>query len=154
MKKESVNTLRRLSKLVILVVGLILLVWFIFFSYENCSNNACLEENLKACDKAKFISKGDMIFRYTIKGEEGGKCEVNVELLQGKLNDADSAKLEGHEMTCMLPLGVVMQPESNIGNCHGMLKEGLQDLIIKKLHNYLVQNLGKLNLEMSGLPQA
>ena len=65
----------------------------------------------------------------------------------------DSIKLESQKMTCMLPKGIVMIPESDIGNCHGMLKEGLQDLVIRKLHTYLVQNLGKLNLEMLGLPE-
>jgi len=46
-----------------------------------------------------------------------------------------------------------MIPESNIGKCTGLLKEGLQDLVIKKLHTYLVQNLGKLNLELVDLPE-
>ena len=33
-----------------------------------------------------------------------------------------------------------------------VLKEGLQDLVISKLHTYLVQNLGKLNLELVDIP--
>ena len=69
------------------------------------------------------------------------------------MNNADSISLEGQSMTCMLPLGVVMAPESDIGICHGLLKEGLQDLVIRKLHTYLVQNLGRLNLEVAGLPE-
>jgi hypothetical protein len=69
-------------------------------------------------------------------------------LLQGELSNQDSVRLEGQEMTCFLPKGVVMIPESDIGRCHGLLKEGLQDLVIEKLHAYLVQNLGQINLEM------
>ena len=46
----------------------------------------------------------------------------------------------------------IMNPESDIGSCHGPLKEGLQDLIIQKLHSYLVQNLGRINLEVLDLP--
>mgnify|MGYP001355738711 CR=1 FL=1 len=94
-----------------------------------------------------------MIFRYDIKGKDGDYCEVDVELLQGELNNADSLKLEGQSMTCMLLLGVIVAPESDIGLCHGELKEGLQDLVIRKLHTYLVQNLGRLNLEVAGLPE-
>jgi len=94
-----------------------------------------------------------MIFEYNIRGETKGACEVEVELLQGELNNVDSLKLEGQSMTCMLPLGAVVAPESDISICHGLLKEGLQDLVIRKLHTYLVQNLGRLNLEMAGLPE-
>lgn len=89
-----------------------------------------------------------MIFEYTVRGTSGDSCVVNVELLQGELNNQDSIKLEGREMRCRLPSGVIMIPESDIGNCHGELKEGLQDLVIKKLHTYLVRNLGQLNLEL------
>ena len=56
-------------------------------------------------------------------------------------------------MTCMLPEGIVMIPESNIGKCSGLLKEGLQDLVIRKLHTYLVQNLGRINLEVLDVPE-
>ncbi len=89
-----------------------------------------------------------MIFGYTIVGSSNTGCEVDVQLLQGDLDNSDSAKLEKQKMVCILPKGVVMLPESDIGNCHGLLKEGLQDLIIKKLHTYLVQNIGKINLGM------
>ena len=56
-------------------------------------------------------------------------------------------------MNCMLPLGVRMIPESDIGNCHGLLKEGLQDIIIKRLHTYLVENIGQINLEVLDVPE-
>jgi len=94
-----------------------------------------------------------MIFEYIIRGVSDGECEVDLELLRGELNNQDSLKLEGHEMTCYLPKGVLMIPESNIGKCTGLLKEGLQDLVIRKLHTYLVQNLGKLNLELVDIPE-
>ena len=135
--------------IVIAIVFLVWLVWFIFFSYEDCGNSwDCFNKNLEGCDRTKFIGGDEMIFEYIIKGKSGDECKVDVELLQGELNNQDSIKLEKQKMSCFLPLGVLMIPESNIGNCHGMLKEGLQDLLIKKLHVYLVQNLGKLNLEL------
>jgi predicted nuclease of restriction endonuclease-like RecB superfamily len=80
--------------------------------------------------------------------------EVDVELLQGELNNQDSLRLEGFKMRCSLPEGVIMIPESDIGNCKGELKEGLQELIIEKLYTYIVQNLGRLNLEVIDIPQS
>jgi len=136
----------------VIVVILGLVVFRAVFGYEDCESKTCFDSNLESCDRARFAAGDDMIFEYTIMGKSGGDCEVDVELLQGELNNADSRKLEGKVMTCMLPLGVVVNPDSDIGICHGLLKEGLQDLVIDKLHTYLVQNLGKLNLEMLNLP--
>lgn len=133
--------------LALLIALLIVVVWFLFFSYSKCETWECFNENLRKCDKVKFVGGTDMIFEYTIKGTSGDECEVEVELLMGELSNQDSIKLEHQKMICMLPEKVVMIPESNIGRCHGLLKEGLQDLVIKKLHTYIVQNLGKINLE-------
>jgi len=138
--------------IILLVVILLVVAWFLFFGYGECDTWDCFNENLRRCDKVRFVGGTDMIFEYTIKGASGGECEVEVELLMGELNNQDSIKLENQRMTCMLPEKVVMIPESNIGKCHGLLKEGLQDLVIKKLHTYLVQNLGKINLELVEVP--
>ncbi|MCH7850787.1 MAG: hypothetical protein IH845_04050 [Nanoarchaeota archaeon] len=126
----------------------IYIIWFLFFSFKTCDSWDCFNNNLERCSRATFIGGDRMIFEYTIRGTSGESCVVNVKLLQGELNNQDSIKLEGKEMRCSLPSGIIMIPESNIGNCHGELKEGLQDLVIKKLHTYLVRNLGKLNLEL------
>jgi len=133
-------------------VLIIAAVWFVFFGYDECSNKTCFDTALRGCDRVKFVSGNGMIFEYTIKGKSGGFCEVDVMLLQGELDSVDSKKLEGREMICLLPIGIVVSPEEDIGNCHGLLKEGLQDLVIRKLHSYLVQNLGRLNLEVAELP--
>jgi hypothetical protein len=135
-----------------LIAVLLVFVWFWFFRYGECETWECFNENLRRCDRVSFVGGTDMIFEYTIRGSSGGECEVGVELLMGELNNQDSIKLERQKMTCMLPEKVVMIPESNIGRCHGLLKEGLQDLVIKKLHTYLVQNLGKINLELLEAP--
>ena len=143
--------------LIILIVLIILtwVTWKIFFSYASCDNWDCFNAHLEDCDQTKFIGESDdMVFEYIIQSDSNGKCNINVELLQGKLNNQDSIKLENQEMVCSLPKGIIMIPESDIGNCHGLLKESLQDLVIKKLHTYLVQNLGKLNLEILDVPES
>lgn len=149
---EGASKFRKVITLLV-IIGFLWSIWYLFFSYEKCADKICFEENLKDCSKAKFVSGDSMIFNYIIRGDSGDDCEVDVKLLQGELNNADSAKLEGQTMTCMLPLGAVVVPESDISVCHGLLKEGLQDLVIRKLHTYLVQNLGRLNLEMADIPK-
>jgi hypothetical protein len=138
-----------------LLVGIALILyilWFAFFSYKECTNWECFNDRLVGCSKTKFIGGSKMILEYTIRGDSEGLCEVDVELLQGELNNQEQKKIEFTKMSCNLPLGVLMLPESNIGNCHGELKEGLQDIIIKKLHTYLVQNVGQINLEILDAP--
>ncbi len=136
----------------LVIIGIILSVWLIFFNYKNCKDKSCFDASLKACDKATFVNEGSIVFGYKINGRIGDRCSVDVKLLHGKLNNKDFLQLKGQSMTCLLPFGVVMAPEGDINMCHGLLKEGLQDLIIRKMHTYLVQNLGKLNLAIIGLP--
>ena len=133
--------------IIIIVAGVIYFGRGFITSYDECTTWECFDEYLETCDRVEFIGGQRMIFEYTIEGKNEDNCEINVELLQGELNNQESKKMEGHEMNCMLPYGVVMIPESDISNCHGLLKEGLQDLVIQKLYNYVVQNLGRINLE-------
>ena len=135
----------QISIIIILLVLIAAFVWFNFFYYRNCENKTCFDDYLIDCKQAKFASFGNMSFEYTILGKSDENCNVRVNLIKGDLNNQDSLKLEGKEMVCSLPLRTIVQPEADISLCHGLLKEGLQDLIIQKLHNYLVQNLGKIN---------
>jgi hypothetical protein len=140
--------------LIVLAI-IIYAIWFFFFSYKNCENDwDCFNSRLEKCDRTKFIGGDDMIFEYSIRGKSGGECKVDVELLQGELNNQDSIALENKLMSCYLPLSVIMLPESDIDYCHGVLKEGLQDLIINEMYSILVQNLGRINLELVDIPGA
>jgi hypothetical protein len=130
------------------VVVLVLVSFVFLFGYEECGDSECFFEAMKVCDRVKFVGGDDMIFEYKILGRDGDFCKVNVKLLQANLNAGDSVKLEGEEMECFLEKGVVVAPESDIGVCHGRLKEELQGLIIERMQGYLLENLGQLNYEM------
>ena len=151
--KHKKRSNQRWSIILIVLVIIIWAIWKIFFSYTICNDWNCFNFHLENCNRARFIGESNgLVFEYTIRSDSNNICKVNVELLQGELNNQDSIKLENQEMICSLPKGVVTTPESDIGNCHGLLKEGLQDLIIEKLYTYLVQNLGRINLEVLDIP--
>ncbi|MFA4960093.1 MAG: hypothetical protein WC548_00325 [Candidatus Pacearchaeota archaeon] len=155
-KREEKKRLSSGFSFLILVVVLVLLgffLWRAYYSEEKCINWECFNANLEKCDRTKFIGGTEMIFEYTILGNSEKMCRIDVKLLQGELNNQDSIKLEGKSMICELPSGSVAIPEKNIKNCHGILKEGLQELFIIKLHTYIVQNLGKINLETMNIPE-
>ena len=138
---------------IILIIVIISLIYLHYFKKIDCTNTSCFDSNLEKCNRAKFIGGTDMIFEYNILKQSGNLCYVNVKLLQGNLNEQDSSDLEGKNMICELPLGAVMLPESNIKNCHGLLKENLQELFITKLHSYIVQNVGQINLQIMPTPE-
>jgi len=141
--------------ILIVVVAVVWIIWRMFFGYAGCDNWDCFNVHLKDCSRTRFVGESNkMVFEYVIRGSSRGSCRVDVELLQGELNNQDSVALEGKKMRCDLPIGVVSVPESNIGRCHGLLKEGLQDLFIKKLYIYLVQNVGRINLEALDVPKS
>ena len=68
--------------------------------------------------------------------------------MQANLGVQESLSLENKAMVCEVPFGVVILPESDIGACHGLLKEALQDQIIEKLYSYVVSNVGQISLEV------
>ena len=147
-KEDSSYSSLKLIAIVVLLGVIGWSIWYFFLDYVECDSWDCFNGNLADCSRTKFVGGSNMIFEYTIERVSKGYCEVNVRLLQGELNNQDSIRLERQEMLCFLPKGVVAIPEGDIGRCHGLLKEGLQDLVIEKLHTYLVQNLGQINLEM------
>ena len=139
-----------------LIIGIIILliaaVYFTFFFYYSCDDLGCFQSHQKACVKTKFISdEEDTTWKYTIQGKEGEECEINVEVLVIKKGSADKQKLKGKSMDCYLPLGSIISPESDLARCHGELKEDMQNLIIQKLHSYIIENVEEIDEELESI---
>ena len=144
MKKEAERELKIMLSISIVIFAL-LIIYLTAFYYPTCGTEKCFQEALKKCERGTYINSGDMIFKYKIQTKQADKCVVDVTLLQGKLNNRDSLALENKQMICTIPRGTATLPETQTENCHGPLKEGLQNLIIQKLHSHIVQNLGKMS---------
>jgi len=127
-------------------------VWFLFYSSTSCSDWECFNKNLENCKRTNFIGGSRMILEYNILGYDGNSCVVNVKLLQADIRNRDSEKLQGLDMNCEIPMGAIIIPESDLGNCHGRLKEGWQEIVISRLNNYILQNLGKINIDIIDIP--
>jgi hypothetical protein len=135
----------------ILVVIFIALVAFMFLRYvyySNCGDLSCFQKNLQNCERTKYLSEGKTIYKYYIIGKRDGICKVNVALLGGEFEEADLASLQGKNMDCYLPLNSAVMPDQDISKCHGLLKEGLQDIMIKKLNFYIAENVGRINYQI------
>jgi hypothetical protein len=132
----------------VIIVLALFLIWINFLFVKNCEDNICFYDSLRNCERAKFISYSNITFEYIILRASGKNCAVNVKLLDAALPERDLGKIRSQEMKCYLPYGMIISPETDLSLCSGKLKESFQNLIINKLHTYIVQNLGEINANL------
>ena len=133
--------------IIILIIILIAIIasYLTFFRPKACSDIDCFNSAMVDCKKVSYTDESKEAFwKYVIKGRKKDDCEVEVKLLQLKEGTVDLIDLENKEMICELPLGTVGNPKNYLNRCHGLLKEEMQEVIIKNLHKYIVENLGEL----------
>ncbi len=142
------SKMRLIFGIIILIVGLVA-AYFTFFYIPTCNDASCFNTALTRCSKAYFIEDAkEAAWQYAIKGKSSDSCVIAVKLIQIKEGNRDLAGMEGSSMTCSITLGTISRPQENLENCHGLLKENMQDLMIKRLHNYITANLGKISDEL------
>ena len=75
-------------------------------------------------------------------------CTVLLRLIDGKTS---FEKLLGKSMVCTVLTDDRGFPEENLNDCSGPLREEYQELIIQRMHNYLIENIGQINDEFNKL---
>ena len=142
--------------LIYLAVILFALIILYFFSSDNCgTDKSCFNKNTKKCTLSKLTmeSQGN-ILSYEIRGRSGNDCIVNVKML--KLSEGTPVditnKLEGKSMVCKIKKGFTTNFLENLdktlNSCTGPLKESMLELIIEKLYALIIQNIGKIAVEL------
>jgi len=142
MKKSSVIK-------VILVIAILLAIisigYFMFFFTAICESGECFSSAMIDCKRVSYIKDAaETITYYEILGKKDNRCQIKVKLLQVKQGPEDLGEMEGKEMICNVPLGVYTSPESNLKECHGRLKEEIQEIMIQRMHSQLVENIGEI----------
>ena len=137
---------------ILLIASLIAASYFSFLSIDKCNSFECFRNSMENCEKVEFVNDSpDAAWEYTIKGREKDFCRIDVKLLLIKKGESNIEELNGREMSCFYPFGIGDYPESNLKYCQGHLKEGIQEIIIEKLHIYILENLGKIDTELNRL---
>ena len=142
--------------LIILFIALVVFTGYFLFIYPKpCAdtNGECFAEAMAKCKKVSWVrDDAQASWGYIIKGTaQGDNCRVEIKLLKMKQGTIDSEKLQGKEMVCVIPKTETQFPEKDISRCSGQLREELQDLIIQRMHNYLLQNVGEIKTEFQEL---
>jgi len=135
--------------LILAIVFIGLAVKLTFFYTEECGTLECFQSAMRECDKVRYINDAEeATWNYEILGLKNDKCVIEVTLLQAKEGQLNVDSLQGYEMVCEYEKGVVNYPERNLENCHGRLKEELQEIIIENLHKYMIENLKNISKEL------
>jgi hypothetical protein len=130
------------------ILALILLIFFIYLFFikeEKCNNELCFRINLRSCERASY-SDGEWFYR--IIGKEKDSCVVYVKNIYLKEKEIEiSEALKGKDMKCNIPLSEAgfYMPIDNIEKCSGPLKEAILDLMVKKMHLYIIKHIGEIN---------
>ncbi len=160
MEKRGKDWILIASAVVIFIAAVVLVGWIWISSYsKDCADESCFESSLEKCSRAVWINEAeDASWGYGINGRGFlctlnsnlcGECIVNVKLLQVKGGSIDLEKLNGRSMDCYLPFGYAANPQEDLSRCHGILKEEMQDMIIRKMHSYILTNVGRISEELS-----
>lgn len=144
--------------IIAVIVILAAVLYLLYFYKVNCLSKECFNGKLAECDRASFIDDSkDTAWQYDIDGKDFmcllsqnycNECKVNVKLLMIKEGTVDSGKLEGLEMVCIMPFELVRNPQEDLSLCHGDLKEQMQDLMINRLHTYILSHVGEIGVEL------
>ncbi len=130
----------------VLVLVVFIVALYLTFGQENCQSFQCFQRNMASCLSAKYINEeSDASWMYEVQGLRNGMCEIKVTLLNVKEGSLELRDYEGNFMFCAYSKGFVAYPEKDLDSCHGELKENLQAVIINKLYEYVVENLGIIN---------
>jgi hypothetical protein len=153
MKKGVYRRDVEILKFVIAVVIFLIvfaIVYYLFFYTKTCQDQECFSRGIVECERVEWINDAEeAIWFYNIKGQSEKQCEVEVKLLTVKKGKVDMGEAEGKSMLCYLSLNTMTSPGEDLEKCTGPLKEELQSLIIKRMHSYVLENLGEISEEMT-----
>jgi len=155
--KSERKTNRKMWALITFISGVALVVslFLLIFYSEKCLSEECFKTAMAKCQRATYTSEiNNSVWEYNVKGIVKGDCQIAVKNLDITADPNIVASLKGKEMLCYLPLNLTaagIMPEQKVEYCHGYLKEGIQDIIIERMHLYLVQNLVQINQSLTNV---
>lgn len=134
----------------IFIIVFVLLIFYLSYEKDCGFDESCFNEAFESCNKAKYMSEEEgNLFQYSIQGQKGNDCEVEVTILEvSQEADQETKNLfSGKSMTCYIPENQAFTVDT-LTLCTGPLKESMYELIIQKMYSILAQNLGDLIFQL------
>ena len=145
-KKDSFDINIWIAVIFLIFVLIMFLGYFLFFNIRPIEHGEQFFKALQECEKVSWVKEdAQASWLYIIQGEtKGDACKIKVKLLKMKQGTSDTENLQGKEMICIVQKEETQFPEKEISKCSGELKEELQDIIIQRMHKYILQNIEEL----------
>jgi len=149
---------RELYRYLAIIFGLILIILILLFIYypKNCEyKKSCLDSSFKNCERANsFLVIEGNTYLYEIKGSWKEYCRVNIKVMDVASSDKYLKEtLENKGMLCRIPKTQITnvsidKVDNLLDYCTGPLKESMLELIIKRLYEVIIANIGRISVEM------
>ncbi len=158
MKKESETKIFNLFNIGIAIAIIIIIGSIFFLSYKKDCNTdqECFVKEAKICNPAKLsLLKDDNSYYYEITNSLTKECKFAITLTKVSDSNQEAKQLlEGKTMYCTVPKeGIdkfdIIKNENVIDYCTGPLKEGIYELIIRRLYGNLARNVGPVLNQIS-----
>jgi len=151
MKKGESTRIFNLFNIGIAIAIIIIIGSIFFLSYKkDCgTDQECFVKEAKICNPAKLnLLKDDNSYYYEITNSLSKECNFAITLTKVSDSNIEAKQLlEGKTMYCTVPKeGIdkfdIIKNENVIDYCTGPLKEGIYELIIRRLYGNLARNIG------------
>jgi hypothetical protein len=136
---------------IVLILIIIALITKIILNYTDivpnqCNDLDCYNDALFNCNKFSFTKEDDSsAWNYKILGFSNlNSCKVKVRLTKIKKGDLALEGLQNKEMICEIKRIEPTFPEKDLSKCTGLLKEGLQQILINRMHKKLFKNISEI----------
>jgi hypothetical protein len=150
---KNLKILSQISIILVFIAALFFIAHFSGFTREYCGTDTnCFSEKTKNCGSAEvYVSRETNLYYYKTTPSLSKNCNLKIEFKQaqeGALPE-HTKLLEGKSMKCKVPKEElktldVVELSNIIPYCSGPLKESLYELIIKRMYETIIVNLGDI----------
>ena len=134
------------------LVFLFLISFYMGVFKTQCKNETCFQDAAALCSpKIYDKSVNNNIYKYTISRSFGEMCKIQISLQKTSIGTEFENKqlIEGKSMECYIPKSKLLEVNFNeienlLGYCSGPLKEGIYEILIKKMYGVIISNLGDI----------
>ena len=154
---RKIRNLPRIAILLLIIFGLFLSAYYLGYTREYCGKDKdCFLSHAKTCSPAEvYVSRSNNVYHYIIFPTIKNKCKLSItfERAQEGTSEEHARLLEGKSMTCLIPKSNLesvnpIEMEDVIDYCSGPLKEGLYEMIIKRMYEFVIINIGEITEEL------
>jgi len=141
---------------ILLVILIVSLVYYSGIIKPTCYSDDCFNKKYQDCSPAQYTKiRNNNIYNYKISRSIFSTCNIKIEMTKtapGTDIDIKEA-IEGKSMKCQIPKQYLTSTNINefenlIDYCTGPLKEGMYNLMLKRMYGLVVSQMGPIINEM------